>query len=1018
MASSSPFSPGPAVSPPARTQHDNREEEAQGEEEEILTPGKKIRALLATFDSDSDSDDDAKAQRGKGKPDSNVRQQQQQEREAPNIDGSASEQVMNEEEMQSKDGDGDQEEDFTVDRGRRRLVTALMQDDEEEEEDDDDGGISQQVNETAFERLSRQLREARMEKETEKERSNVHAGENTAVAYLDDDDDDDDLPSANLHVDSAPSTPRSSSPLFVEDGPPSYQPQPHHKDGDDDADSEADGEQQQQQRINSNARGNPRFLALVARKRQERERQEKEEKAKKAARVKQMEEFSSELANEDGEEESDGDDVEDEGGISKKLSKATQRPLRRASKKALEEMNRETQRISRNMQLTHQATTKKKITKESFFARFNNSFLQQQQQQQKKPDVVDHSSTSGSQHTPSSDEAGKDDKDTPRTSPMPDADAVDKPTPVKDTSDKIQPDAVDEDALVEDALDKMPSSPSSSEAPSNSALSPSKRFNWENWAEVEADAASILNPDRDESPDVPPQQEQHQRQQSEEAKSQQPIQAKKKHKQLTKPPVRVRISRQLVAQQQNEDSDSDLEVVTSPAKERRIAAFENLPSKRKQEPAYLHKLKVLAHLTSPRRRDASMSFGELSSKLLHQARQQAEKEKEERIQELRAKGVYVESAEERAAMEDQVEDLVEKARKEASEIAREERKGSTKNHGDDIDFELSGSDEEYNGGSDGEGEEEEDDEDGDRASVGMVDDQAGEGDESEDNRVEGLESDEKSSPPRSPVDKSHGRRSEPPTAMTPSQRQGPAPAPTKQPIPDLGQQSGSIMDLSQAFACSLADNEDAGIPQCSGALFPSLPEPPGATPMAVKDTQERPAETPSFLAGYSQNTTQRFETPAETHDFSAPTPTPDEGFVLTPFDELKRFVSPQPSTVDTVIVSQRDKPMAPTRAEAVEDRSAFDMMKKTSNNKHKEPVSQFDRNKSKAKEIVDDAAEESEDEYAGLGGASDEGEDDGTEYDQEIINDNSGEAVDEKQLAALNAYALTRSEEEGEYQQG
>jgi mediator of replication checkpoint protein 1 len=52
---------------------------------------------------------------------------------------------------------------------------------------------------------------------------------------------------------------------------------------------------------------------------------------------------------------------------------------------------------------------------------------------------------------------------------------------------------------------------------------------------------------------------------------------------------------------------------------------------------------------------------------------------------------------------------------------------------------------------------------------------------------------------------------------------------------------------------------------------------------------------------------------------------------------------------------------------------------------------------------VEDAAEESDDEYAGLGGASDDGEDEEDAYDRQMINDNSAETVDEKQLAALNA---------------
>ena len=86
------------------------------------------------------------------------------------------------------------------------------------------------------------------------------------------------------------------------------------------------------------------------------------------------------------------------------------------------------------------------------------------------------------------------------------------------------------------------------------------------------------------------------------------------------------------------------------------------------------------------------------------------------------------------------------------------------------------------------------------------------------------------------------------------------------------------------------------------------------------------------------------------------------------------------------------------------DASAFDVMK-TASKKSKKQNELFDRKKSKAKDVVEDAAEESDDEYAGLGGASDDDADDEENaLDREMINDNSRERVDAKQLAALNAY--------------
>ena len=93
--------------------------------------------------------------------------------------------------------------------------------------------------------------------------------------------------------------------------------------------------------------------------------------------------------------------------------------------------------------------------------------------------------------------------------------------------------------------------------------------------------------------------------------------------------------------------------------------------------------------------------------------------------------------------------------------------------------------------------------------------------------------------------------------------------------------------------------------------------------------------------------------------------------------------------------------------EAAEDlnitANVFDVMQKASKKKEI-VVDEFDKKKSKAKEMVHEQADESEDEYAGLGGASDDesaGEED--EYVKEIIDDEGGKDVDESKLAAFFA---------------
>ena len=155
-----------------------------------------------------------------------------------------------------------------------------------------------------------------------------------------------------------------------------------------------------------------------------------------------------------------------------------------------------------------------------------------------------------------------------------------------------------------------------------------------------------------------------------------------------------------------------------------------------------------------------------------------------------------------------------------------------------------------------------------------------------------------------------------------------------------------------------------------------------------------------------------------------PDPTQDAGFALSsPAPE--RFVSMPPSTIDTVIIPaaknggspstkkrsrlvrrrmiQADSEQEDTAADeaASLSRDAFKAMKERRKKKADEGA--FDKKKSEAKEMVEEQAMESEDEYAGLGGASDD--ESGGEEDQYVreIMDHDDIDVDEGQLAALYA---------------
>ncbi|KAJ6111900.1 hypothetical protein N7523_007961 [Penicillium sp. IBT 18751x] len=743
--------------------------------------------------------------------------------------------------------------------------------------------------------------------------------------------------------------------------------------------------------MDRNPKSNARFLALVTQKRKEREERERIEAEQKAAKRAQMEQFSSEMLS--------GEDSEADDPSSAKMLSQNARQPRKASKKALEEMSRETQRMSRNMQLAHQAQTKKKISKESLFARFN--FMQPNLSAVEAP-TLNSSSTAGSQQS-SDGEVAQKRNDTPHTSPILGPSDTDKPMT-----------EVSEGNLMEIDRDDNPAE--------TAASTRAKVFVEATDAPQELRkpfGTAILDSSELNSIATKP---------------------KREARKMTQPSVRVLMSRHDVAQHNKDDSDSDdLEVVTSPAKARRIAAFENLPSRQMQESSSMTRLKALAHLTSPTRKSTSMTSAELSASLLYRARQQAAKERRERMDELRAKGVVIETAEERAAMEDDLENLVEKARQEADDIARHERAARKKAQGldeddeDDDDFVFSGSDDNGSG---------EDDDNDDRKSVsGKSDilDQEADGDE------DSAEEQSQNAPSDVEDQVSRSRRKrrmrvvsddeddeEPQVPSTPVRLPSKAPRSAERPqFP--GMQSPSMsMGLTQAFAGTLADEESVRQTGVEAAPF-SLPEPGRPIPrlqaedseILVRDSQEQ-SNDHDFMTNYNQNraSVSVSESPAN-HRFSQysqlPDPTQDQGFVFSPFDPSKRFrETPPVSTVDTVLVGPSQSPAAERKRKqlrrgraaelsAVEEEdnegdfeinsSAFDVMKKP----NKKSTVAFDKKNSKARGVVDEAAEESEDEYAGIGGASDDSDGEEDAYDQQMINDQSGEVVDEKQLAALNA---------------
>ncbi|CEL02829.1 hypothetical protein ASPCAL03992 [Aspergillus calidoustus] len=928
---------------------------------EILTPGRKIKAMLTAFDSDSESDSGKPTVR---KPNTNF------------FDSMKTDAVRMRDKLMALDSNSEEEEeddDIVMPRGR---MAARLQGHTAEKNQDTTQHTP--ATESAFERVSKILRAGKQgANETRRDLGNDDEASS-------DNDDDDDLPAAgprrriqNADVarDSAEdgdsvrsqSRARSFSPLFVSS--PTKQ-----------AEEDGPGSEEAGQKRNN------RFLALVAKKRKEREEKERIEEEKKAAKAKEREDFSANLFSE--EEDADG------GQTGKKKSPQQDRPGRKASKKALEEMHRETQRMSRNMQLAHEARTKKKISKESFFARFN--FMQPQEQAAPEQSAENSSTTADSQH--SSDVEAQKDKDTPHTSPaLPPTDG---------------PDLSKDDEVNFPTIEEILSDPT-------------------------VEAVKAIG-DKTEDETIQPTTEM-----SEVRKGKLPGRVA---------PARVRLTREQVARHQKDDSDDDLEIVTSPAKCRRIAAFENLPARQVQESASMFRLKVLAQLTSPTRK-STMNSAELSASLLYEAKQQAAKERQERIDELRARGIVIETAAERAAFEDEVENLVEKARQEGEDIAKKEREAAKRKNGgdqddddDDSDFELSGSEDGDNvADDDGEEEDEEDELDDEAKAEREGDLENSEADEDEDDDAE-ADADSEMEEAAVPVEEPNvptQRRKRPTRVVSDDEDEdeGQAPKTPAKPInpffnsverPNIPvKPSEATMSLTQAFAGTLAPSQDMS--QQEATIPQSLPEPVPVSlrqepdsQIIIKDSQENRAGSVDTFGGYwQQDRVSESPVPRSMSQMSQiPDPTQDAGFVLSPFDPNKRFLGTPTSTIETVLVEQNHSPVAARNlrnlrrgkapelsaieeqeeSEAENDESAFDMMKKAAK-KARKPVADFDRKKSKARDVVEEAAEESDDEYAGLGGASDDDADDEENAsDREMINDNSGERVDAKQLAALNAY--------------
>ena len=808
----------------------------------------------------------------------------------------------------------------------------------------------------------------------------------------------------------------------------------------------------------ANSQTNSRFLELVARKRAERETKQAEEDRKRAERFAKQRSFQQQLSR----DASSASGLSDEDRIVERKLTQQARPTRKASKKALEEMNRETQRMSRNMQLAHQAKTKKKITKDSLLARFN--FRTPDSPNIQTPQHPSSSTVASSRIASEVEDAVN--QESPPTSPIrpndPSVGAVDPGTPKDSTVLDFGT------AYIEREEDDLPSM---------------------------VDILSKPMPKTDKGKGK--------------AREQDDLNAYPQTKgskiSFTQPPVRIRPPKPSMAGT-DRDSDSELEILpTRKIKKARTDVFDRLPAAKVQDARSLQTLRALARLNSPEKqahgKKATISLAEMQSSLQRRARQQATEERAEKIADLKSRGIIVQTAEERHKDQAEVEDLLEKARREGEELKQQEKRAAKKEkiangevdglpdtsdededyrEDEEPDVELSGSEDEQQIiddcdelASDVEVSQNEEEEEEMEANLdgkvlqqhGLIDDEASEdgddeqGAEEDDDELIDDDVDGDNEPPRLPLYRSRRNRlvvgddedeDETTGRQTPIQgMQFPVEAPMFPPGLGSIKLDFEPMGMTQAFAATMADTqtqaEATQEEQDSIALLGPPPEPDFPmfdvpnSPQVIEDSQngidlnsgnnDQDTGPQEIQLNFSQSRIQygaRGDTqdPVMTTQVSEmPDPTQDVGFVLSsPAPE--RFVNVPQSTADTVLLTPVKKPrrrlqrrlVAREEASDVEDVSspsarpdaeieapanAFDVMKKA--RKDTSAAEMFDKKKSEAKTMVEEQAQESEDEYAGLGGASDDesgGEED--DYSKEIID--QGEVnVNERQLAALYA---------------
>ncbi|EUC37546.1 hypothetical protein COCCADRAFT_1599 [Bipolaris zeicola 26-R-13] len=771
---------------------------------------------------------------------------------------------------------------------------------------------------------------------------------------------------------------------------------------------------------------------------QERVRRIREERLAKQQEQEAQQKRSNKTTRRRGEEGS-GSDTDDESG--RRLTQQA-KPTRKAGKKAMEAMARDQQRISRNMQLTHQAKTKKRFTTQDLFKKFNFQ--------------------------------------------APNTDAAALPTPEPSSA------LTSSDAEVNQVHDAQPKSPSRQEHDVEMHAVPSDEKTIDMASEtqngIHSPHPAKLDKGKGRAPEF-----QHL-----------PEHPWMKQKETSMQQNTVTDTKTARDDDMVELSDSDGDVSVKQPKSR-FPVFDRLPVKKKDEGGSLVHLRALAQLAkSPpkvKKGQKSVTRGEMELLLAQKAREQTAKAREERIADLIKRGHNPETEEEREKRQEEIDDMVamlEKQRQEDLKLAKRE-KNEAKQNGETLD-ELPSSDEEdgdYIGsGEENAGDDDDDDENQEEAEIEL----SGSEDE-ETETLDGAESGQTENTDE-PVEKMADEHEEPgETDQTPHDDEDvhmedddvnvplrrrtvnrtrnrviededesdtetvKNASPTQAATQDdamaafgFGKANADV-GLTQMFAGTMAEleSESRSAPvvdteQDSLEFLRNLPETQPVVPFSqasdfmVANSQsivspQKPSRTSpesNLNLGISQvvKTSPTFSQ-TQPDDFE---PTQDAGFS---FSRSPAGLAPPPSTVDTVMMAVAESPIKQRKGklqrgrremtvefsdveEDLEDhdeeeeseddiqrppkpsKDAFRKMQQAA--KKAKAVEEFDKKNSMAREAVMEQAEESEDEYAGLGGASDDEE---GEEDEELkaMIDHNDVKVDERQIAAFYADKTKKDDE-------